>query len=157
MATNGELGCLCGKAGTSHLCDGSAHSSGCVVNGTDPLLPCLYIQLHLFLWYVLCISAECGRISKPTSTTAIVESVLSLVSSADGEKGAHQCLLTHISIGLGSIATSQLVCSCKCQSLTNTLYSKIYLCRSSGSSSSALVVSFTPYLVCNATFCHAVR
>ena len=30
---DGELGCLCGKAGTSHLCDGSAHSSGCVVNG----------------------------------------------------------------------------------------------------------------------------
>ena len=29
---DGELGCLCGKAGTSHLCDGSAHSSGCVVN-----------------------------------------------------------------------------------------------------------------------------
>ena len=29
-----ELGCLCGKAGTSHLCDGSAHSSGCVVNGS---------------------------------------------------------------------------------------------------------------------------
>ena len=22
---DGELGCLCGKAGTSHLCDGSAH------------------------------------------------------------------------------------------------------------------------------------
>ena len=22
-----------GEAGTSHLCDGSAHSSGCVVNG----------------------------------------------------------------------------------------------------------------------------
>ena len=29
----GELGCLCGKVGTSHLCDGSTHSSGCVVNG----------------------------------------------------------------------------------------------------------------------------
>ena len=29
---DGELGCLCGKAGTSHLCDGSANSSGCVVN-----------------------------------------------------------------------------------------------------------------------------
>ena len=28
---DGELGCLCGKAGTSHLCDGSTHSSGCVV------------------------------------------------------------------------------------------------------------------------------
>ena len=28
---DGVLGCLCGKAGTSHLCDGSAHSSGCVV------------------------------------------------------------------------------------------------------------------------------
>ena len=26
---DGELGCLYGKAGTSHLCDGSAHSSGC--------------------------------------------------------------------------------------------------------------------------------
>ena len=25
---DGELGCLCGKAGTSHLCNGSAHSSG---------------------------------------------------------------------------------------------------------------------------------
>ena len=30
---DGELGCLCGKAGTGHLCDGSAHSPGCVVNG----------------------------------------------------------------------------------------------------------------------------
>ena len=29
---DGELGCLCGKAGTSHLCDGSAH---CVVNGSN--------------------------------------------------------------------------------------------------------------------------
>ena len=27
---DGEL-CLCDKAGTSHLCDGCAHSSGCVV------------------------------------------------------------------------------------------------------------------------------
>ena len=35
---DGELGCLCGKAGTSHLCDGSAHSSGCVVNGYGLLL-----------------------------------------------------------------------------------------------------------------------
>ena len=32
---DGELGCLCGKAGTSHLCDGFAHSSGCVVNGSN--------------------------------------------------------------------------------------------------------------------------
>ena len=31
---DGELGCLCGKAGTSSVCDGSAHSSGCVVNGS---------------------------------------------------------------------------------------------------------------------------
>ena len=35
---DGELGCLCGKAGTSHLCDGSAHSSGCVVNGSNVVL-----------------------------------------------------------------------------------------------------------------------
>ena len=36
---DGELGCLCGKAGTSRLCDGSAHSSGCVVNGSMLWLP----------------------------------------------------------------------------------------------------------------------
>ena len=35
---DGELGCLCGKAGTGHLCDGSAHSSGCVANGYGCLL-----------------------------------------------------------------------------------------------------------------------
>ena len=34
---DGELGCLCGKAGTGHLCDGSAHSSGCVVNGSSAM------------------------------------------------------------------------------------------------------------------------
>ena len=34
---DGKLGCLCGKAGTSHLCDGSAHSSGCVVNGSNAM------------------------------------------------------------------------------------------------------------------------
>ena len=34
---DGELGCLCGKAGTSHLCDGSTHSSGCMVNGPNAM------------------------------------------------------------------------------------------------------------------------
>ena len=34
---DGELGCLCGKAGTGHLCNGSAHSSGCVVNGSNAM------------------------------------------------------------------------------------------------------------------------
>ena len=34
----GKLGCLCGKAGTSHLCDGSTDSSGCVVNSYGCLL-----------------------------------------------------------------------------------------------------------------------
>ena len=28
---DGKLECLCGKAGASCVCDGSAHSSGCVV------------------------------------------------------------------------------------------------------------------------------
>ena len=32
------LGCLCGKACTSHLCDGSAHSSGCMVTWPFELL-----------------------------------------------------------------------------------------------------------------------
>ena len=35
---DGKLGCLCGKACTSHLCDRSAHSSGCMVNGYGCLL-----------------------------------------------------------------------------------------------------------------------
>ena len=35
---DGKLGCLYGKAGISHLCDGSAHSSGCVVNGYNSCL-----------------------------------------------------------------------------------------------------------------------
>ena len=39
---DGELGCLCGKAGTSHLCDGSAHSSGCVVNAMAASLSYYY-------------------------------------------------------------------------------------------------------------------
>ena len=43
---DGELGCLCGKAGTSHLCDGSAHSSGCVVNG-------LWLPFELLLLVIL--------------------------------------------------------------------------------------------------------
>ena len=42
---HGELGCLCGKAGTSHLCDGSAHSSGCVVNGSNAMAA-VFISRH---------------------------------------------------------------------------------------------------------------
>ena len=34
---DGELGCLCGEAGTSHLCNGSTHSSGCVVDGSNAM------------------------------------------------------------------------------------------------------------------------
>ena len=42
---DGKLGCLCGKAGTSHVSECSAHSSGSVVNG------CLLLAsfLHIFL------------------------------------------------------------------------------------------------------------
>ena len=56
-----ELGCLCGKAGTSHLCDGSAHSSGCVVNGYGCLLSYYYLHHVLFnsvLLYV-CMYVSC--------------------------------------------------------------------------------------------------
>ena len=35
---DGKLGCLCGKAGTSHLCVmAPPHSSGCVVNGYNAM------------------------------------------------------------------------------------------------------------------------
>ena len=56
---DGELGCLCGEAGTSHLCDGSAHSSGCVVNGSDAMAAFLVLE-KLFMSYtfdtILCAS-----------------------------------------------------------------------------------------------------
>ena len=39
---DGKLGCLCGKAGTSHMCGGSAHSSGCMVNGYSFAQNCVY-------------------------------------------------------------------------------------------------------------------
>ena len=42
-SSNSELGCLCGKAGTSH---GSAHLSGCVVNGYGCLLFTLTVGAH---------------------------------------------------------------------------------------------------------------
>ena len=45
---DGELGCLCGKAGTSHLCDGSAHSSGCEVNGYDCRLSYCHTYIHTY-------------------------------------------------------------------------------------------------------------
>ena len=34
---DGELECLCGMAGASCVCDGSAHSSGCVVYGSNTM------------------------------------------------------------------------------------------------------------------------
>ena len=37
---DGKLGCLCGKAGTSCVCDGSAHSSDGVVNAFNPRRAC---------------------------------------------------------------------------------------------------------------------
>ena len=48
---DGELGCLCGKAGTSHLCDGSAHSSGCVVNGSDAMAAVCFEDTHRCVHY----------------------------------------------------------------------------------------------------------
>ena len=57
VAGGGELGCLCGKAGTSHLCDGSAHSSGCVVNA----LPSLS-YIGVFVWCMcVCVCVCCVR------------------------------------------------------------------------------------------------
>ena len=49
--TDGKLGCprLYGKADTtSHLCDGSTHSSGCLVNGYGCLLYCEGTQVQLW-------------------------------------------------------------------------------------------------------------
>ena len=49
---DGELGCLCGKAGTSHLCDGSAHSSGCVVNGSNVMVAFCIITVCIYVVYL---------------------------------------------------------------------------------------------------------
>ena len=42
-----ELGCLCGKAGTSYLC--AAHSSGCVVNAMAIVHGLLYLKNNFTL------------------------------------------------------------------------------------------------------------
>ena len=55
-AWDGELGCLCGKAGTS---DGSAHSSGCVVNGYGCLL--IITLMHPYSYILL--QRRCDRFS----------------------------------------------------------------------------------------------
>ena len=49
---DGKLGCPCGKAGTSHLCDGSAHSSGCVVNGSNVMAIIVYTLRNNKLCYM---------------------------------------------------------------------------------------------------------
>ena len=45
---DGKLGCLCGNAGTSNLCDGSAHSSGCVVHGSNAMAAFSYSTQQQF-------------------------------------------------------------------------------------------------------------
>ena len=47
---DGKLGCLCGKAGTSHMCGGSAHSSGCMVNGYSFAQNCVYGICTVIQW-----------------------------------------------------------------------------------------------------------
>ena len=62
---DGELGCLCGKAGTSHLCDGSAHSSGCVVNGSNTKMSHsdLY-TINLLIYFSTVSPTDYGAVSK---------------------------------------------------------------------------------------------
>ena len=59
---DGELVCLCGKAGTSHLCDGSAHSSWCVVNGSNNSYtnPCTILKAlhHVLPLYMLLLEKQ---------------------------------------------------------------------------------------------------
>ena len=66
---DGELGCLCGKAGTSHLCDGSAHSSGCVVNGYSALS-------HIYQWHTynatVCLRMLCTVGTTPSPTSLLI-------------------------------------------------------------------------------------
>ena len=61
LSMNKELGCLCGKAGTSHLCDGSAHLSGCVVNGYGCRLS-----------YYYCLFSEEACLVTPREGTALI-------------------------------------------------------------------------------------
>ena len=54
---DGKLECLCGKAGTSHLCDGSAHSSGHSIGAWSMALM-LPFELLLVLIHTLPILAS---------------------------------------------------------------------------------------------------
>ena len=77
---DGELGCLCGKADTSHLCDGSAHSSGCVVNGSN--------AMAAFYWKHIWIVFPCYAVpsSAPETVTAnSISTFPSMIQVAWGE------------------------------------------------------------------------
>ena len=51
---DGKLGCLCGKAGASRVCNGSGHSSGCVVNAMAALL-LLLLQWEVLFFFLQCL------------------------------------------------------------------------------------------------------
>ena len=55
----GGDGDLCGKAGTSHLCDGSTHSSGCVVNGIIVRLIIEGLRVRLTVLLIACGMSFC--------------------------------------------------------------------------------------------------
>ena len=49
---DGKLECLCGKAAVSCVCDGSTHSSGCVVNGS------IIVYIHTKKNCIVCTERE---------------------------------------------------------------------------------------------------
>ena len=50
---DGELGCLCGKAGTSHLCDGSANSSDCTLYITAAQVATVNFMTHEYTTWLI--------------------------------------------------------------------------------------------------------
>ena len=50
---DGELGCLCGKAGTSHLCDGSANSSDFTLYITAAQVATVIFMTHEYTTWLI--------------------------------------------------------------------------------------------------------
>ena len=50
---DGELGCLCGKAGTSHLCDGSANSSDFTLYITAAQVATVMFMTHEYTTWLI--------------------------------------------------------------------------------------------------------
>ena len=112
---DGELGCLCGKAGTSHLCDGSAHLSGCVVNGSNAMaaVGVIIIITLISAIYITVVSVVPSELSsdKMVSTVSTAASISSTPSvSPEYFRSSHCRNMENVFLRQASPSSMQNLC-----------------------------------------------